>query len=393
MTSPSHGRAHPPTAAGGTGEPVPDASAPAAGHREDTGSRSRDAFLDNAKYLALVLVAVAHAWEPLRDTSRATEGLYRFVYVFHMPAFIIISGYLSRSFEGRPNQLRRLVTGVIVPYLIFETAFTLVMRWADTPDKSFTVLNPNYALWFLIALFIWRLTTPLWKLLRHPLAVSLVIAALASATPNIGGDLNLQRVLQFLPYFVLGLQLRPEHLGTVRHRTVRLLAAPVAAVALAVAYWSVPRVERNWVFRGAGAQELGAPWWSGPVMTGLLFGAAVVLTACFLAWVPSHRTWFTALGAGTMYGYLLHVYPVQLSRVWDWYEPGWVDSPAGRIVVTLAAAATVTALCTPPVRHVFRFAVEPRAQWLFRQDAAAAARRRLAAERPAREEELVRAAR
>ncbi|PJE94260.1 hypothetical protein CUT44_28740 [Streptomyces carminius] len=357
------------------------------------GARPRDAFLDNTKYLAIVLVAVAHAWEPLRDTSRATEALYRFVYVFHMPAFVIVSGYLSRGFEGRPGQLRRLVTGIALPYLVFETALTLVLRWADAPQRPFTLLDPGYGLWFLVALFIWRLTAPLWALLRHPLAVSLVIAALASVSPAIGGDLDLQRVLQFLPFYVLGLRLRPGHLRAVRCRTVRLLAVPVAAMVLTVAYWSTPVIDRKWLFRSSAAQELGAPWWSGPVMTGLLFGGAVVLTACFLAWVPSHRTWFTTLGAGTMYGYLLHVYPVQLSRVWDWYGPGWVDSPVGRVTVTLAAAATVTVLCTPPVRRVFRFVVEPRAQWLFRQDAADAARKRLAAERPVRAEELVRVAR
>lgn len=66
-------------------------------------SGQRDAFFDNAKYAAIVLVAVGHAWEPLRDGSRAVSALYMLVYAFHMPAFIIISGYFSRSFEARPE--------------------------------------------------------------------------------------------------------------------------------------------------------------------------------------------------------------------------------------------------------------------------------------------------
>ncbi|MFQ6200689.1 acyltransferase family protein, partial [Streptomyces sp. NPDC000405] len=56
----------------------------------------RDAFFDNAKYAAIVLVAVGHAWEPLRSDSRAVTALYMLVYAFHMPAFIVISGYFSR---------------------------------------------------------------------------------------------------------------------------------------------------------------------------------------------------------------------------------------------------------------------------------------------------------
>src|SRR4051794_18927317 len=36
-----------------------------------TGGGARNAFFDNAKYLAIVLVAMGHAWEPLTDGSRA----------------------------------------------------------------------------------------------------------------------------------------------------------------------------------------------------------------------------------------------------------------------------------------------------------------------------------
>ena len=54
------------------------------------------------------------------DGSRATRALYMLVYTFHMPAFILISGYFSRSYTGRPDQLRRLLTGIAVPYVVFE---------------------------------------------------------------------------------------------------------------------------------------------------------------------------------------------------------------------------------------------------------------------------------
>lgn len=51
-----------------------------------TSAKKRDAFFDNAKYLAIVLVAMGHAWEPLRGDSRAAAALYITVYTFHMPA-------------------------------------------------------------------------------------------------------------------------------------------------------------------------------------------------------------------------------------------------------------------------------------------------------------------
>ncbi|MER6689031.1 acyltransferase family protein [Streptomyces minutiscleroticus] len=346
----------------------------------------RDAFFDNAKYLAIVLVAMGHAWEPLRGESRAAAALYIAVYTFHMPAFIVISGYFSRSFDGSPKRIRRLVTGVAVPYVVFEVAYSLFKRWADDdPAHPISLLDPWYLTWFLGALFIWRLTTPLWRIVRWPLPIALAIAVLASVSPDIGDDLDLQRVLQFLPFFVLGLCLGPEHFRRVRRRSARLLALPVLAGALAVAYWAAPQMNAAWFYRRDSAQELAAPGWTGAVMTLALFGCSVVLVACFLAWVPGRTMWFTALGAGTLYGYLLHGFLAKGSRFWHWYDHGWVHGPAGEIAVTVFATAVITLLCTPPVQRVFRFAMEPRMEWAFKRDAAEPDRRADTAGRRARE--------
>ncbi|MFD7426335.1 acyltransferase family protein [Streptomyces sp. NPDC059818] len=335
-------------------------------------AKKRDAYFDNAKYLAIVLVAVAHSWVPVMEGSRAARALYMVTYTFHMPAFIIISGYFSRSFSMTPAKVKRLVTGVAVPYVVFETAYSLFRRYAnDSPDTAISLLEPWYLTWFLAALFIWRLTTPIWQNLRHPLAVSLVIAVLASFAPSIGDDLDLPRVLQFLPFFVLGLQLRPEHFRMVKRREVQLLALPLFAGAAVFAYWAAPRMQLGWFLRDSSAQDMNAPWWSGAVMTLALFGCATLLTIGFLALVPRRHMWFTVLGTGTICGYLLHGFLVKgadYAGLFDRYD--WLISPTGLVLVTLAAAAGVTLLCTPPVRRVMRCVTEPDMNWAFRRDAA-----------------------
>ncbi|MFB7913417.1 acyltransferase family protein [Streptomyces sp. NPDC056061] len=354
--------------------PLPTAEAPpaTAGNKPPTAvpARKRDAYFDNAKYLAIVLVAMAHAWEPVMEGSRTTRALYMVAYTFHMPAFIIVSGYFSRSFDMSAAKVKRLVTGVAVPYVVFETAYSLFKRYADdSPGQPISLTDPWYLTWFLIALFIWRITTPLWQSLRHPLPVALVVAVLASFSPTIGDDLDLQRVLQFLPFFVLGLRLKPEHFELVRRREVRMAAPAVFASALAAAYWLAPRMQLGWLYRSNSAQEMGAPWWSGAVMTLLLFGCALLLSIAFLSLVPRRRTWFTVLGAGTICGYLLHGFLVKgagYAGVFD-AEP-WLSAPVGLVVVSLVAAAAVTLMCTPPVRRALRPVTEPEMNWAFRRD-------------------------
>ncbi|MEV6589547.1 acyltransferase family protein [Streptomyces acidicola] len=341
------------------------------------GPSSRDPYFDNAKYLTIVLVACGHAWEPLAHGSRAATALYLTVYAFHMPAFALISGYFSRSFDMAPGRLRRLLTGVVLPYVVFETAYTLFYRWAQNDwGYPLSLLDPWYVMWFLMALFIWRITTPVWLALRYPLPVALGLAVLASVSPDLGGDVSFQRTLQFLPFFVLGLTLRAEHFERLRTRRVRLWALPVAVGALVTAYGVAPWFSASWFYHRGAVTGQGVSRWVGLVSTPALFCLALLLTACFLAWVPKRRTWFTALGAGTMYGYLLHGFVIKSSRFWEWYAPAWVRTPLGEIAVTALAVGGITLLCSPPVRAVFRCVVEPRMEWAFRSSGNEAPRNR-----------------
>lgn len=103
----------------------------------------RDAFFDNAKYLAIVLVAMGHTWEPLKGDSRVLTAAYVLVYTFHMPAFIVISGFFSRSFDGSPGKLKRLVTGIVVPYVVFETAYPLLKTYVDGSPRTSVCSTPT----------------------------------------------------------------------------------------------------------------------------------------------------------------------------------------------------------------------------------------------------------
>ncbi|MGX1491686.1 hypothetical protein [Streptomyces tendae] len=88
------------------------------------------------------------------------------------------------------------------------------------------------------------------------------------------------------------------------------------------------------------------------------FACSLTLAACFLACVPRHRTWFTPLGAGTLYAHLLHGFLAQSAEHEGWYGGVWLRHPTGAATLTLLAAALTTALCTPPVRHLCQAVLE-----------------------------------
>lgn len=326
---------------------------------------SRDAFFDNAKLMAIVLVVVGHSWEPLRD-SRAMWAGYFLVYTFHMPVFIVISGYFSRSFAYKPHQIQRLVSGLVIPYAVFETAYSLYGNAVGGRHNAISLLSPWYLTWFLVALAVWRLIAPLWKSVRWPFTTAVVLSVLA-ASSHIGNDLTLDRVFQLLPFFVLGLMMRPEHWEWVRRAWVRKAAVPVFAAAAGVAYWAKPRVSAKWTTRGQDWGEMHASAQFGLFMTLGMLVAALVLCACFLSWVPGRQMWFTKLGENTLCVYLLHGF---LIRTADWKglyaRPFW-HTPQGELTVTFLALAVALLLATPPVRRSLRWVMDADVSWAFRR--------------------------
>ncbi|WP_225882232.1 acyltransferase family protein [Streptomyces aureocirculatus] len=320
---------------------------------------TRDPFFDNAKFLLIVLVALGHSWEQIVSGTHTLQAVHTVVYAFHMPAFILLCGYFSQRFSARPDQMRRLLEGVLIPYLLFETAYAAANSAVRGEPFELTPTEPTYLCWFLVALFLWRLSTPLWRAVRHPVPIA-VLVSLAAGFTTMSYDLALPRVLMFLPWFVLGLSLRPQHFAFLRTRVARRWAVVALALAGAGAYLFVPAPDEHWLSMDVGYTELGVSPLRYLVVRLALFVLSAVLVAAFLACVPRRRTLFTALGAVTMYPYLLHGLLIRAGEAAGLY-PALKDlGPVGQVVLTLTVVAAVFLLSTPPVRLLFQLFVEPR---------------------------------
>ncbi|SEF98002.1 Fucose 4-O-acetylase [Thermomonospora echinospora] len=325
---------------------------------------ARDPFFDNAKFLAIVLVVVFHAVEGLRDVP-AVRAAYVFVYMFHMPVFIVLTGYLSQRFTFSPGRTRKLVTTLVVPYVIFEIGYS-VYFWSRSGGKplDISLLRSSYLMWFLMALFLWRLSTPLWQQIRWPLGFAVGISLLSFMT-ELPPELTLQRTLGLLPFYVLGLMLRPEHFAPLKRPRARVLGAVTLLVAFAGAATVGRDLPHKWVYWNHGHEALGLDNVSGTLMRAAMLVAAMVLVAAFLAVVPARRTWFTALGSATLYAYLLHGFGVQGLKALGVYDVEWLHTVPGAVVLAAGAAVAGTLLCSGPVVRATRWLVEPRIPWIF----------------------------
>jgi fucose 4-O-acetylase-like acetyltransferase len=336
----------------------------ATGGRPTRPPARRDAHLDNAKVLGVLLVVCGHVLVDLRDATGG-RALYLFIYLFHMPLFIVLAGYFSRGFSLSGNKARKLITNLAVPYVIFEVAFALY-RWQlgiiDKPGIS--LMDPYYVTWFLMALFVWRLSTPVWQQLRWPIAAAVAISVL-SGIADLPTEMDLYRMLGLLPFFVIGLMLKPEHMELLKRPRARV----VGALVLLGGYVGVNLMHRQmtaeWALWRIGFADLHVHSLVGTGMRlGMLLTGAV-LVAAFLAVVPARRMWFTRFGPATMYAYLLHGFGVKLVERLGWYEVDWLHTPFGVAVAMAACVAVGVLLMTAPVRRLTGWALAPKLDWAF----------------------------
>ncbi|RLK47507.1 acyltransferase family protein [Microbacterium telephonicum] len=337
-----------------------------------TAKRRRVPLWDNARFACIVLVVLGHAIQRLTYDSDVALGLYLLVYAFHMPAFAIISGYFSKSDSPTRTRMARVITDIVLPYLIFEGLWTLT-KWLVEGQAEPNFTEPSWTLWFLIALALFRLVLPYLALLRWPLAWTILISVLVGYWENVDSTLSLSRTLGLLPFFTLGWWLAHhkvlERFDLIRRRRwwVRALAGAVLAVAGWAAWFFVDTWRavnlREWLFYDDSYSDLGGPWWSGGVRLSLM-AIALVLSAAFFALVPRGSYWWTHFGQYTMYVYLLHsfvLYPFRENGLLRHAEPTWLWLPS----VIAVSVAIALVLATKPVRVVFRPFVEPRPAWLF----------------------------
>ena len=72
--------------------------------------------------------------------------------------------------------------------------------------------------------------------------------------------------------------------------------------------------------------------------------------------------WF---GYPTLYAYLLHGFFTKLMEYMGWYDRPFLHTLPGVAATAAAGAVLATLLCTPPVRKVMHWALEPDMSWAF----------------------------
>ena len=108
----------------------------------------RNYRIDNVRALLIILVVVGHLTEIIHYQN--SEFVYRWIYIFHMPGFALLSGLCWSGVKDG-----RVWKKLIYPYVIFQTLYLIFQYVVLNGDFILQYTTPYWLMWYLLALIQW----------------------------------------------------------------------------------------------------------------------------------------------------------------------------------------------------------------------------------------------
>ncbi|HBL41162.1 MAG TPA: hypothetical protein DDY98_06175 [Ruminococcaceae bacterium] len=321
--------------------------------------------LDNLKLLLIFLVVLGHVADLYADVSQATAYLRYFIYTFHMPLFLFVSGLVGKR-NIKEKRLSNIATYFFL--YVFIKIVTFAANWATTGNlPEVTVFSDRSEPWYAFCLFVFSLITIALDKLKpsYVLIFSVLLACYAGYDATLGDTLCLSRVIVYYPFYYLGYCLDTEKVCAFFNKK-RLI--PVALLILAagitvtiVYYNKIDYVKFLFTGRNAYGKVLKLPTW-GFVYRLVCYAVSTLIGGAVFALAPNCRLGFLSkIGARSVQIYALHravlvLYFRLLNR--PFHLAGYFTSKL--ILYELIVSIGISVLCALPIWNpLFKAIMKP----------------------------------
>ncbi|MCA1056661.1 acyltransferase family protein [Rossellomorea aquimaris] len=305
--------------------------------------KQRDSYFDNAKFILIFLVVFGHLIRSYIESDPVVLSLYKTIYTFHMPAFILVAGLFAKGFY-KEGYIGKLAKKLILPYILFQLIYTIYYHFLyDKSTFELDPLNPHWSLWFLVSLFCWNALLYVFiKWFKFKPVVGLSVAfglgLLIGFVDEISNYLSLSRTFVFFPFFLMGYYMDKEQFRYFKTSKARVMAG-VMVVLVFLGMYYIPEFSDKWLL---GSKPYGEFKWNDVTSLGvraIVYSLNIVMIFSFYSFVPSKEQFFTNWGRYTLYVYLLHGFIIRLFRVSDLKDS---IEPRTGILLLLAVSLLLT---------------------------------------------------
>lgn len=265
--------------------------------------KQREYLFDNYKVLLIVLVVVGHFIEPCYDQNTFLYELKWGIVAFHMPAFIFISGYFSKKIPS----VKKLVSGLVIPYFVYEVIYYLLYTLILDKDTGLYFTRPKFSLWYLMALFVWRVAAPWVRKIPHHMLISLA-AGLLVGLVGLGNFLSIPRIIFFFPFFLAGMEFDSACLT--KFRNAKGYMGALTILGMLAVFLFTDEFHHSLsvkIFYGRYSYEyLGLAPVEGILIRMVCYAVSFLLIALFMLVLPTEKKSYSYLGERTMAIYIFH---------------------------------------------------------------------------------------
>lgn len=201
--------------------------------------KQRIYLFDNVKWIAIILVVIGHAIDFLARSNTGNhleKSLFVFIYAFHMPLFIFISGLFLKPMDKDSKFPRDKVISFLGIGIVLR-AFTSILKLFLGEKESFSILNmyDSYT-WFMGAMAAFIFITWLLRAYDKRIILPIVVLAgcMAGYDKNLGDRFSLMRIAVFFPVFLIGYYITPEQILKFASAKWSKIAAAVIIAGFAV---------------------------------------------------------------------------------------------------------------------------------------------------------------
>jgi fucose 4-O-acetylase-like acetyltransferase len=332
---------------------------------EDNALNERgETFFLNLRFMLIVTVFVGNAIEPLVGSSSAMHNLYLWIFSFHMPLFVFVTGYFAKkNLSGTAG--RKLLLQIGLQYIIFQSLYSLLdstLFHVNGIQHSF--FAPYLLLWFLASHAFWRLLMlgmGKWKPAAQ-LSFAIIAGVLVGYLQLDGVWFSISRTFVYLPFFVIGYHFSFQAFYSIYRKWAKFAAAACSIVLfILLGVWGTA-LPQGWLYGSMTYMQLGHQEWYAGLYRLALYGLQLTASLAFLGWVPYRMSRMTSWGRRTLYVFLLHGFIIRLAAVSGIY--GVIGNAAGIITLIAVAGLLAILLAQPVVQRLLHPLVEPSVGWL-----------------------------
>ncbi|KWX85027.1 fucose 4-O-acetylase [Paenibacillus riograndensis] len=324
-----------------------------------------ETFFLNLRFMLIVTVFAGNAIEPLIQSLSGMHRLYLWIFSFHMPLFVLVTGYFAgKSLTGAAG--RRMLLQIGLQYLIFQTLYSVLdVSIFHVRNIHHSFFAPYLLLWFLASHACWRLLMlGLGRWSRAAQIIFSVSAGIAVGYLQLDGIwFSISRTFVYLPFFVIGYHFSFEAFVRIYNKYVKIAAAaPSVLLPLLLGMLGSER-RLGCVYGSMTYMQCDASAWAAVVCRRGMYGLQLAASLAFRVWVPHRLSRMTEWGRRTLYVFLLHGFVVRLAAVSGIYA--YLGNAAGAALVLLCAVACTVLLAQPAVKRLLHPLVEPSVDWMI----------------------------